>query len=423
MSLSNNFPTVSPTLNLNFAAAGRLDSRVTFTRSSTATYVNQIGLIQSAAVNEPRFDYDPVTLAARGLLIEESRTNLALYSEDFSNASWAQSYLTENITTNSATAPNGTVTADTISDSSGNSEFAVGQQISVTPNVPYTFSVFAKANGSSFLYLRYYGNTELFYYTSIFDLSNGTVTKSQIGSSASGGSTTITAMGNGWYRLTVTATVNSGTLVPMIGIAASGTDTIGSFGQINVNGTGSRSCYIWGAQLESGAFSTSYVSTVAASVTRSADVASVNTLSPFYNAVEGTLFAEAANIGTSTTASAASLNNGTADNSLWIGVVGGTTTGRAQGIVSGSAVATLDSAGVYSSGSTARGAFAFKQNDFASCFNGGTVQTDTSGNLPTVTTLSLGALPNGERFFNGHLRRVTYYSARLTNAQLQALTL
>ena len=88
MSLSNNFPTVSPTLNLNFAAAGRLDSRVTFTRSSTATYTNQIGLIQSAAVNEPRFDYDPVTLAARGLLVEESRTNLLTYSEQFDNAAW-----------------------------------------------------------------------------------------------------------------------------------------------------------------------------------------------------------------------------------------------------------------------------------------------------------------------------------------------
>jgi hypothetical protein len=204
----------------------------------------------SAAVYGPRFDFDPVTLAPKGLLVEEQRTNLFTYSEDFSNAAWAQSYLTENITANSATSPSGQVTADTIADSATTAEFAVGQTVSVTANVPYTFSVFAKANGSNFLYLRYYGNLEQYYYTVIFDLSLGTATKSQIGSSASNSSNTITSVGNGWYRLTVTATVNSGTLVPIIGIAASGTDTIGSFGEISVNGTGSRSCYIWGAQLE-----------------------------------------------------------------------------------------------------------------------------------------------------------------------------
>jgi hypothetical protein len=68
-----------PALQLNFLS-GTLDSRITFTRGSTATFVGSNGLIQSAAINAPRFDYDPVTLAPRGLLIEEARTNLLLNS-------------------------------------------------------------------------------------------------------------------------------------------------------------------------------------------------------------------------------------------------------------------------------------------------------------------------------------------------------
>jgi hypothetical protein len=66
-------------LSLNFLS-GTLDSRITFTRASTATFVGSDGLIQSVAIDAPRFDYDPVTLAPRGLLIEEARTNLFLNS-------------------------------------------------------------------------------------------------------------------------------------------------------------------------------------------------------------------------------------------------------------------------------------------------------------------------------------------------------
>jgi len=72
-------------LNLQFATDKSLTARKgptpTFTRASTATFVGSNGLIQSAAINIPRFDHDPVTLACKGLLIEESRTNLVFPSD------------------------------------------------------------------------------------------------------------------------------------------------------------------------------------------------------------------------------------------------------------------------------------------------------------------------------------------------------
>ena len=69
-----------PALMLNFVNTTALDSRITFTRTTTATVTGSNGVIQSSAINAPRFDYDPVTLASKGLLIEEQRINLLLNS-------------------------------------------------------------------------------------------------------------------------------------------------------------------------------------------------------------------------------------------------------------------------------------------------------------------------------------------------------
>ncbi|WP_230683674.1 hypothetical protein, partial [Streptococcus pneumoniae] len=73
----------APSFSLDFTR-GVLDSRLTFTRASGATYIGTDGLLQLAASGAPRFDYDPIKLACRGLLIEEARTNLAATSR-----SWA----------------------------------------------------------------------------------------------------------------------------------------------------------------------------------------------------------------------------------------------------------------------------------------------------------------------------------------------
>ena len=113
---------VLPKLALDFTTA-TLDARVTFTRttgaSNPATYTNSSGYVTAATNNEPRFDYNPVTLVCKGLLIEESRTNVCLNSEDFSTG-WSNGGVT--IQTNQTTSPANTNTADLLTANADNAD-------------------------------------------------------------------------------------------------------------------------------------------------------------------------------------------------------------------------------------------------------------------------------------------------------------
>jgi hypothetical protein len=106
---------VLPRLALDFTT-GALDPRVTVARAlNTATRVNSSGLIEIINANLPRFDYDPVTLAPKGLLIEESRTNLMLQSQAIDQSPWAVSQLNTTGTPayiDVAASPDGTQNAD-----------------------------------------------------------------------------------------------------------------------------------------------------------------------------------------------------------------------------------------------------------------------------------------------------------------------
>ena len=77
------------TLSLNFLTPGTLDPLLTFTRASTGTYFDATGTMQTAAINAPRWDYDPVSLQLRGLLLEDQRTNVAFPSV-VDNTAWTE---------------------------------------------------------------------------------------------------------------------------------------------------------------------------------------------------------------------------------------------------------------------------------------------------------------------------------------------
>ena len=309
----------APSLSLNFLS-GSLDSQITFTRASTGTYFDSAGVLQTAAVNAPRFDYNPSTLAAQGLLIEAARTNLVL---------------------NSAT--------------------LVTQSVTVTA-VAHTLS---------------------FYGTGTVALS-GAFTGSLVGSGAFP------------TRSTLTFTPAAGTLT------------------LTVTGSATQ------AQLEAGAFATSYIPTTAAAATRAQDLASVNTLTPWYNATQGTLYASYSPLATGLICGAVALSDGTLLNRINIRAM--TASSQTQSI---GADANISQWALSFGSATAvftKSALGYKLNDIGFTRNGASALTDAAATIPVVNRLVIGADGDSNFALNGHLQSVIYYPSRLSNAQLRALT-
>ena len=147
MSISQNFHEEGPTLNLNFAGSRTLDPRITFTRTSSATYMGRDGLVKIAPANSARFDhrYNPTTgeIESLGLLVEEQRTNLITYSEDFSI--WTKQTTSPGVvgitTTTETTSPDGTFNAyKYFIEESGGSFYAIFRGASsISANVVYAY--------------------------------------------------------------------------------------------------------------------------------------------------------------------------------------------------------------------------------------------------------------------------------------------
>lgn len=404
---ANNLPTVRPTLLLDFANSKIVDSRIAFTRASTATYVNAFGRLSSSAINAPRIDYDPVTLACKGLLIEESRTNLLTYSEQFDNAAWTK--LQSSVTANAAAAPDGTTTADKLVEDNTASNAHYLQQSSAASNgATYTVSAYFKAAERTQCQLVLYGASAV--YQAVFDLSAGALA-AQTGT----GSYTITSAGNDWYRIAITAICNSTACYGLFYTAVSNTAIY--------TGDGTSGLYIWGAQLEAGAFATSYIPTTSAQVTRAADVATMTgaNFSSWYRQDEGSFIAVSDQYvtGNSNQCIVFEAGDGTNANLVQLGTQYGTTNFQYLINQAGSSQAAVVTAA--STSQTAR-AVSYKTNDCAQSINGAAVSTDTAATMPIVASFGVGCKINQISQLNGHIARIAYYPKRLTNATLQALS-
>ena len=364
----------------------------------------------SAAVYGPRFDFDPVTLAARGLLVEEQRTNLVTYSEDFSNAAWSKTNST--VTANAAASPSGEVSADKLVENAGSGSKFVRRAISLSG--ASTFSVYAKAVERSQLFLQFESSAGGSGSGALFDLSTATVgTPYVYGSGYSNASATITNIGNSWYRCVFTATVPTTTVNCDIYLSSSGS--------ASYTGNGTSGLLLWGAQLEAGSFATSYLPTLASTVTRSADVASVDTLSPWYNASAGTFYAEGSTNGFNA-GRLLSLSDSPGSASTVQSINFETSGATRVYQVSGSL--NFDFApGAYTPQAIVKIAGRFNASNYAGVQNGGAVSTSSDSTTPpTMVYMALGALTSNSFYLNGHLRRVAYYPRALTNAEIQALT-
>jgi hypothetical protein len=395
----------TPSLDLFFSATKALDSRITFVRASVGTFINSSGLIESASSGTARFTHEPITLRSLGLLVEEPRTNLLLRSEEIGTSPWTASG--SSISANFATSPDGTSNADKLVENTALDDHQVYQSATIVSGTTYSLSLYVKPAGRSWFGMGIIGLGVTG--TVFFDVANGTVGNVKAGVTAS-----IQNAGNGWYRCIVVgaATATSFTLY-----ASART----SNGSGTYTGDGSSGLLFWGAQLEAGAFVTSYIKTTSATVERAADSVTMTgtNFSSWFNASEGTLFADY--VSTGTTASkffqVAALDGGS--NNSGIGLVD--TFNRAANVfipsfsIQASFTTTLPT-------SQQSAALAYKANDFAASFNGGTVQTDGSGSLPTLAILYIGNGPVAGQQAAGTISRIRYYRRRINNAGLQSMT-
>jgi hypothetical protein len=377
-----------------------------YTVTTTQPISNYIPVLETAASNVARFDHNPVTFESLGLLIEEQRTNLVLQSEDF-GTTWANTSSNDDL--NVLIAPNGTLTADKIYSTTGNDGY-VSQAVNIVSGTVYTSTIYAKTAGfSSFRIIQTAaGGDKSATFTLTGDGSTSLVT--------AGATATITSVGNGWYRCGITYTATS--------TGATGFRIYPQ--QFGATGDGYSGIFAWGAQLEAGAFATSYIPTVASQVTRAADVATMTgaNFTSWYNAAEGTVYSESV-CGAKTAQGqiVAGISDGSINNALYINqYISTNIRNNVRANATDQAILSKGTAPV--SGVSYKSAMAYKVNDIAASFDGEAIQTDTLALIPfDVNRLTLGNLFSGSsQPLNGHIKKLSYYPIRLSNTNLQALT-
>ena len=345
-------------------------------------------------LNIPRLDYSNGTCPS--LLVEPQRTNLVTYSSSFDNSDWGKIGITA--TANNTTAPDGTMTADKIAFTNTNSYIYPTAVVFAITNNSFSYSVYAKADTQSTFNMLF--GTPLGAWGANFDLTTQTATPF----SGSGTSGKIESVGNGWFRCILTAPI------PVVVYAEA---------QIGYPGA-SGSLFFWGAQLEAGNYSTSYIPTTSASVTRNEELISKTNAASLIGQTEGTIFADFV------------YNNSTAQgNPILVNFNSSPYTGEIyiQFLQSGGIQVEVYSGGsqqayLYYGGATNghhKLAFAYKANDFILYVDGVQVATDTSGSVPACNIFALGY------YTSGYTPTINYNAAalwktRLTNTQLAQLT-
>lgn len=396
-----------PTFDVNFAYGDNPVSKYgfTFTRATSATYVNASGLIATAASGELRYTYDPVTLSALGVLIEEQRTNLSTTSTEIAIGS--------NVSlTPSQASPDGGTSAVTVTESVTTSSHYSNQSsaISFTSGTTYTMSVFIKPGTATRIQLS--GAGAVF---GTAQYANFGLTGSGSVLASSGVTATIQRFGGGWYRCAIAVAATSTTTGnPFFCFIDSDAATrLPSY-----LGTG-LTVTAFGWQIEAGASPTSYIPTTGTAATRNADVlpltGAADVVAPWFNKDAGTWLVERYG-SPAAIASAVCVDDGAATNRILVRqdasrvphfIVGSTADVTGSAVVAGSAFKT---------------AAAYAANDVSVSIGGGAVSTDATVTLPAgMTTARIGSSSAGE-YANAPISRIRYYNSRIPDDDLLLLS-
>lgn len=393
---------VQPVVDLDLLASS-LPGSITFTRASVATDIIS-GVVTSFSSGQARIS------TTNGLLIEPARTNLVLNT--------------------SVTAANSTtLTAGQADPAGGTAAYlhtatagTTGQQwntgastISYVNGTTYTVSVFLKAGTADRVQIFMTSTAVTNGYANYYLNGSGSVSATGAGAA----NAAIDSIGGGWYRAYFTFTATGGTTNTLAFTQL----VTGSEGRAASTAGGSKTIVFYGAQVEAGAFLTSFIPTTSASVARAADVAYVDLASTLTEStwyVKGTapnVVAAQANF-----TALEGYNTGAANNSDALRRPS-TGSGNINGRVITSNVTQADMAtGVVAQLATFKAALVAKDNDFSSVLNGGTVQTDAGGTAPTLNRVGIGMNSTSTNQWSGYLHAVKVWNYRQTDAYIQVLT-
>jgi hypothetical protein len=360
----------------------------------------------TVANSSPRWDYDPVTHALRGLLLEEARTNNTINSSNLST--WANSDSTW--TANATTAPDGTMSAALLKDTTTNIGHGAVNPTPITVSTTYTASIFAKAAGRSFIQMNGMGLGAVGLNPQ-WDITNGIDVSTGAAASFTHG---IIPLPNGWFRCWFSFTAGGTATINVWLAQAAGSNVY--------PGDGASGAYLWGAQVEQGAFGpTSYIPTTASAVTRAIDSCLIPpaNMSPWFAPPGGSWFAEF-DYFNSTPTGIRIIGHGTLPNNETVLSLG------AGGVITqydgANAMSTVNST---PANTVSKGASTWASGRATICLNGGAVAS-----LATLTSGYAVYVANGVRFLSvgsnvsasGHIRRVTYWPRVLSNAEMQQVT-
>ena len=384
---SQDYPNQRPSLDLNFAATKKLDSRITYTRSGRASFINEHGLLEIVSSNVPRFDHDPVTRECKGLLIEAQRTNIITYSN-------APGMSSPNLGGNPQ-----------VNDTVSNITLPTGEKGSVRRYL-------AASGGGGGRWGDYSGTNNQSYAGSVW-VRTVSGTGTAIIDINDGGGKTIN-LTTEWQRVTTTHATNN------------------TYRFFDIYFASPVTIYYWGVQIEEGGFMSSYIPTNNATATRGADSAVIDgqNFTDFYNPIESSVLA----VGTMQrpVADQGQLNifhigdnnedghgvfreHGTKD--VWYHIRNNNSTPSGGNL-------NPNGFGDWDAGEEAKIAIAFKDGDQAISVNGGNQITATvTSSYPTadITKMWIGSYGTGG-YFEGTIKRITYYPKQLSDNQLNTIT-
>jgi len=381
------------------------------TRNGTATYVQSDGTIATQSALLTRTDH--WISGQRGRLLEPSRTNSFVKSQEFDDATWGKTNVT--VTANAAVAPDGTTTADEIAGASATSNLKIiFQTFATTTTGFWTASVFLRRNTETTLSIRLNDTAGTNGSRFIFNLSTGVAGSVTNDGTATDGAVSVFAVGD-WWRVSITSNLVSALTGVQLNIQH---ETFGP-------STSTNSYYAWGAQLEQGAFPTTYIPTSTVAVPRLADRASVALSDIGFDAAGGSIFIEGRvyyNASGSGFPRVFQIDDGTSNNRLVI-FINESTGNFSFEVYSGGSGFAFETVS-YTSGAYFKAGIRYENNNCVLSLGGSDSGADTSVTLPSgLTTLRWQADEVGANAGAVvHITKFATYAKEFSDATLNAET-